>query len=232
MSQETANNKFGLPKPDFQNIPQKRSISPTVIAVIFASLSGIAQVFYHTYFIKRHNNTADGPTSAQTVDPLDQIDQTHPSNHTLSHPLETTSIQNNKDIIANEEEKADEEASNKEKFEYPKQCKKKENIQAVQQQLEKARQYAKPLIKPGTYQELHGPQGIYHLVIVNHLDKRTAIKTVQQLIKQNLGVCLILPRKGEKYYRVTIAHSRTQHEANEKLKQLQPAYKNIFILKY
>lgn len=227
MDIEPSNNKFGLPKPDFQNVPKKRSVWPILSAiVVLASILAIGQIAYHLYFKKTYK-----PNSK----PSSQVTEQNNSNivpktsRKLTPPVTKTT---NEEVGTDVNVEVNEAVTGNETFEHKKNTKKTENIKAVQKQLEEGKKNPKPLVKPGTYQELHEPQGLYHLVVVSHLNKAAAIKEVKRLTRKNLGVYLIIPRKGEKYYRVTIAHSKTEFEANEKLKQLKSTYKNSFVLKY
>lgn len=204
MSTNSTDHKFGLPKPDFQALPKKKVIWPLLVIVGIVVLLIAAKMGYNFYF-----RMVKSPTSsAETANNKPTADSTTDTS-TSSPPV-----------------------CEAQTFEHKQNNKIKKSISATQKQM--VAKQSKPLIKPGTYQVLKEPQGIYHLVVVNHLDKQSAMKVVQQLMKNNLGVCLILPRthKGEKYYRVTIGHSKTRYEADRKLEQFKPAYNNIFILKY
>ncbi|ROT46953.1 SPOR domain-containing protein [Candidatus Cardinium hertigii] len=229
MNTESPNNsKFGLPKPDFQCVSKKRSIWPIIIPVMLMTLVATVKIFYHIFFeISNQPHITFVPPITADDDPIvDQKTQKHTSSSFTAEETKEIEVGTNVNVEVNEA------LSGKGSFENKKNAQTKENIGAVANQLDKGSKNPKTLVKPGTYQELREPQGIYHLVVMSHLDKRSAMKAVQQLMKKNMGVCLILPRKGEKYYRVTIAHSKTQYEADERLKQFKTEYKNSFILKY
>lgn len=219
MSMNATDNKFGLPKPDFQALPKKKAIWPVLVIIAIVVLLIAVKVGYNFYF-----KVEPGPPPA-TANNSSTTDQSTASCNASPATTPGTGC-------VNSHRAAQSSVRSAEGFE-PKQGNKiKKSISATQKQLT-AKQH-KPLVKPGTYQELSAPQGIYHLVVVSHLDKRSAMKVVQQLMKNNLGVYLILPRvnKGEKYYRVTIGHSKTHYEASRKLEQFKSKYNNIFILEY
>lgn len=226
MSMDSTDDKFGLPKPDFQALPRKKVIWPLLVVGGVVAILITAKMGYSSYIkMVGQKNATPAAEAAHNRPTTGQVTDT--SSASAASPLAHASEER-----TNVHGAVDQSISEDEVFEHKKNIKIKESISATQKQL--AIKQSKPLVKPGTYQVLKEPQGIYHLVVVSHLDKRLAMKVVQQLIKKQLGVCLILPRinKGEKYYRVTIGHSRTQYEADEKLKQFKPIYHNIFILKY
>lgn len=107
-----------------------------------------------------------------------------------------------------------------------------ENLYRVQDELQKESKHPKLFVAPGAYKELKGPVGIYHIVVYNNLSKKQAMNDVEQLTKKQQGVYLIVPKNGERYYRVTIGHSKTQHEAEQKLSQLKRFYPDAFVLCY
>lgn len=217
MSINSTDNKFGLPKPDFQALPKKKVIWPLLVIIGIVAMLIAIKMSYNFYF-----KTAKSPTS-ETTNNKPTTDQTTDTSSTPPAPPPTEGCAN---------DAVHPSVCGTEAFEHTKSNQVTKSISATQKQL--AAKQRKPLVKPGTYQELKEPQGIYHLVVVSHLEKRYAMKVVQQLIKNNLGVCLILPRtqKGEKYYRVTIGHSKTRHEAERKLEEFKSTYNHIFILKY
>lgn len=220
MSINSTDNKFGLPKPDFQELPKKKGIWPLLVIVSIVVMLIAAKVGYNFYFKVVEKHTSE--TVSNRSNNNQGTDTSRSSPGTL--PAE---------VGTNVNGAAHQSVCEAEAFKQNKKRNKiKKSISATQKQL--AAKQNKPLIKPGTYQELKEPQGIYHLVVVSHLDKGSAMKVVHQLTKKNLGVCLILPRinKGERYYRVTIGHSKTRYEADGKLEQFKPTYNNIFILKY
>lgn len=106
----------------------------------------------------------------------------------------------------------------------------RENLYRVQDELHKESKYPKLFVAPGVYKELQGPVGIYHIVVYSNLSKKQAMNDVEQLTKKQQGVYLIIPKNGERYYRVTIGHSKTQHEAEQKLSQLKRFYPDAFVL--
>ncbi|WP_243517266.1 MULTISPECIES: hypothetical protein [unclassified Candidatus Cardinium] len=219
MSTNYMDNKFGLPKPDFQGLPKKKVIWPLLIVVAIVVILIAGKVGYNFYWKSFDSKKTLLPTEPR--DNSNTIDQAKNSTRSSSAPCKQTTAAGTS-TNTNDSTKP----------------RVKQSISATKKKL--ATKQNKPLVKPGTYQELKGPQGIYHLVVFNHLDKPSAMKEVQQLIRKNLGVYLILPRidKGEKYYRVTIGHSKTEYEADEKLKafnstfKLQAKYSNIFVFKY
>ena len=203
-------NKFGLPKPDFKNLPKKRAVWPVVFLVLL--LVCFEKIIYEGVWLKsfvKQQDALEGFLVTQSVNGKEK---------------EEVSTRVNVEV--------NQSVSREEAFKGRKNVKKTDNLEAVKQCLNKEPSHAYALVKSGSYQELYEPQGVYHLVVVSHLKKEAAMNSVQQLIKKNLGVCLIVPRSGERYYRVTIAHSRTYHEAGLNLKRLRPEYKNLFILKY
>lgn len=224
--------KFGLPKPDFQNLPSKKPIWPFITIIVLLALSVGGKVVYHMHFEAANKQSTEAPLPPALLQQTPTKEQQMPN----SEVRRSSAVANNLDEQAKPDATVDievnETVSGNEAFEHKKNTGKTDNIAEVQKKLEEHKKNPRPLVKPGTYQELPGPQGIYHLVVASYLDKKSAIKMVQKLIKKDLGTLLILPRKGEKYYRVTIGHSRTQYEAEQKLKQLKPTYKNLFILKY
>lgn len=117
-------------------------------------------------------------------------------------------------------------------FKHGRRHKIRENLYQVQDELQKESKYPKLFIAPGTYKELEGPVGIYHIVVYSNLSKKQAMNNVEQLTKKQQGVYLIVPKNGERYYRVTIGHSKTQHEAEQKLSQLKRFYPDAFVLCY
>ncbi|MBX9889696.1 MAG: hypothetical protein K2X94_00265 [Amoebophilaceae bacterium] len=203
-------NKFGLPKPDFKNLPKKRAIWPVVVFVLLFVC--FAKIIYEGVWLK---------SFVKQQGPLEDFLVTQQVNG-----KEKAGVGARIDVEVNES------VSREEAFKGKKNGKKTDNLEAVRQWLNKEPSHAYALVKSGSYQALYEPQGVYHLVVVSHLRKEAAMHSVQQLIKKNLGVCLIVPRSGERYYRVTIAHSRTFYEADLNLKRLRPEYKNLFILKY
>ncbi|WP_243018521.1 MULTISPECIES: hypothetical protein [Candidatus Cardinium] len=219
MSTNYMDNKFGLPKPDFQGLPKKKVIWPLLIVVAIIVILIAGKVGYTFYWKSFGSQKTLLPTEPQ--DNSNAIDHAQNSTRSSSVPCRQTTATGTS-INTNDRTKA----------------RVKQSISATKKKL--VTKQNSPLVKPGTYQELKGPQGIYHLVVFNHLDKPSAMKEVQKLIRKNLGVYLILPRidKGEKYYRVTIGHSKTEYEADEKLKafnstfKLQAKYSNIFVFKY
>ena len=108
----------------------------------------------------------------------------------------------------------------------------RENLYRVQDELQKESKHPKLFVAPGAYEELKGPVGIYHIVVYSNLSKKQAMNDVEQLTKKQQGVYLIVPKNGERYYRVTIGHSKTQHEAEQKLSQLKRFYPDAFVLCY
>lgn len=222
MSNST-DHKFGLPKPDFQRLPKKKVIWPLLVIVAIVLLLVAAKTSYNFYFriVKKPISCAEAANNKPTTDQATDTSKSSPSE--IRPPTE---------VGANGHKAVHSSVCETKTFQHKQNNKIKKSISATQKQL--VAKQSKPLVKPGTYQEVKVPQGIYHLVVVNHLDKRSAMKVVQQLMKNNLGVCLILPRtnKGEKYYRVTIGHSKTRYEADGKLEQFKPTYNDIFILKY
>ncbi|WP_339044409.1 hypothetical protein [Cardinium endosymbiont of Tipula unca] len=232
MSTDSFNeSKFGLPKPDFQNLPSKKPIWPFITIIVLVALSAAGKVVYSMHFksVNKQSNEAPLPEALQETPTKDQQSA---SSEVYGASTEGFRFDNHGKTDTAIDTEVNEAVSGSEAFEHKNNTKKTENIAAVQKRLEEHKNNPRPLVKPGTYQELPGPQGIYHLVVVSHLDKRSALNTIHKLMKKDLGVCLILPRKGEKYYRVTIGHSRTQYEAEQKLTQLKLIYKNLFILKY
>ncbi|WP_162789933.1 hypothetical protein [Cardinium endosymbiont of Sogatella furcifera] len=212
-------NKFGLPKPDFQALPKKKIIWPVLVVIAIVVLLIAVKVGYNFYF------KVEPGLPSETVNNSSITDQRTASRR--ASPATTPGAGD-----TNVHGAAQPSIRNAEGFK-PKQGNKiKKSISATQKQL--TAKQRKPLVKPGSCQELSAPQGVYHLVVVSHLDKQSAMKVAQQLMKNNLGVCLILPRvnKGEKYYRVTIGHSKTHYEASRKLEQFKSKYNNIFILEY
>ncbi|CCM09971.1 protein of unknown function [Cardinium endosymbiont cEper1 of Encarsia pergandiella] len=214
---DTIDHKFGLPQPDFQAFPKKKVIWPILVIVGVIVMLIIAKVGYNGYIkILGQKNTI--PALNTTGNSSDSLPQ-------LAHSSQ---------MDTNVHQGVNQSVPDQPAFEHKKSTKIKESISATQEQL--GIKQNKPLVKPGTYQVLSQPQGIYHLVVVSYLDKRSAMKVVQQLMKKKQGVCLILPRinknKTEMYYRVTIGHSKTESEAEEKLKQFKSRYPQIFILKY
>ncbi|TDG95536.1 SPOR domain-containing protein [Cardinium endosymbiont of Culicoides punctatus] len=233
MTADTSNkNNFGMPKPDFQN-PKRKGPDWRVIMIIVGIVLVLgADVTYHLYSTKQENAKVSLPESESQA----KDEQSTNSSETIS-PVATQDDQHEKSTLneaTDTKADLDKALSDNESFEFKDKnsTQNNDNITSVAQQLEENRKNPRPLVKPGTYQELSSPQGIYHLVVVSHLDKKSAIKSVQRLMKKNMGVCLILPRKDEKYYRVTIGHSKTHHEAEQKLKQLASEYEDLFILKY
>ncbi|WP_419241758.1 SPOR domain-containing protein [Cardinium endosymbiont of Nabis limbatus] len=223
MSTNSTDHKFGLPKPDFQALPKKKAIWPILVVVGIVIILIAAKVGYNLYFkVAKH-----ATSSAETADHK-------PTNEPVTGASKPSSAQATAPTkrAGNVDETVDPSVGGHEAFERKKNNKVKRSISATQKEL--AAKQKKTWIKPGTCQELKEPQGIYHLVVMSHLEKRSAMKVVQQLIKKKLGVCLIVPRthKGEKYYRVTIGHSKTRYEADSKLEKLKPTYNDIFILKY
>ncbi len=203
---------FGLPKPDFQNMPPARSKWLIIAVLVLLSLSLVGKMIYNNYY----------QSKPKQFDPPPPLSSTAPAQPVT----EAEEVGTHVNVEVNES------VSSNAYFKEKNNSKTEINIQAVKKRLEEVKKNPTALVKPGTYQEVHAPQGIYHLVVVSHLQKDVAMKSVQQLIQENRGVYLILPRKGERYYRVTIAHSRTRYEAKEKLKKLKEKYKNIFILHY
>ncbi|MGI2298267.1 SPOR domain-containing protein [Candidatus Cardinium hertigii] len=214
---DTVDHKFGLPQPDFQALPKKKVIWPILVIIGVIVILITAKMGYNGYvkMLSQKNTTPALDTTSNSADALPQLAHSSQMN-TNVHKGFNQSVRGESP------------------FENKKSTKIKESISATQEQL--VIKQNKPLVKPGTYQELSEPQGIYHLVVVSYLDKRSAKKVVQQLMKKKEGVCLILPRinknKTEMYYRVTIGHSKTESEANEKLKKFKSRYPHMFILKY
>ncbi|MGI2257360.1 SPOR domain-containing protein [Candidatus Cardinium hertigii] len=210
--------KFGLPQPDFQPLSKRKLIWPILVIVAVIAMLITAKMAYNRYIkmLGQKNTTAALDTASN------------------SGPSSLPELADSSQIDTNVHEGFNQSVRDQRAFEHKKSTKIKESISATQKQL--AIKQNKPLVKPGTYQVLSEPQGIYHLVVVSYLDKRSAIKVVQQLMKKKQGVCLILPKikknKTEMYYRVTIGHSKTESEAKEKLKQFKSRYPQIFILKY
>jgi len=202
--------KFGLPKPDFRNIPKKRARWPIFIGILLSALL-LGKFMYDLLYVKWYSK----PTASLEVFSMPQNAQT--KRDTFST---TTDVEVNESV------------SGDEAFEPYKKNKPKEDIETIQKWLGKETSNYRELVKPGTYQEIQIPQGVYHLVVVSHLSKEAAMHSVRSLIKKNLGVYLIAPKQGERYYRVTIAHSKTLHEAEEHLKRLTTEYKDLFIYKY
>ncbi|CDG49830.1 SPOR domain-containing protein [Cardinium endosymbiont of Bemisia tabaci] len=214
---DTIDHKFGLPQPDFQALPKKKVIWPILVTVAVIVMVIMAKMGYNSY-IKMLGQK-------NTIPALDTTSNSADAPPQLAHSSQMDS---------NVHQGVNASVGDQSAFEDKKSTKIKESISATQEQL--AIKQNKPLVKPGTYQVLSEPQGIYHLVVVSYLDKRSAMKVVQQFMKKKQGVCLILPRinknKTEMYYRVTIGHSKTESEAKEKLKQFKSRYPQIFVLKY
>ncbi|CAH2559706.1 hypothetical protein [Cardinium endosymbiont of Oedothorax gibbosus] len=223
MSTNFTDHKFGLPKPDFQALPKKKVTWRLLVIVGIIVLLVAAKVSYNFFFkeVKNPTSCAQAANNKPTTDQTTDTSKPSPSE-----------IRPSTEVGANAHTTIHPSVCEANTFEHKQNNKIKKSISATQKQL--AAKQSKSLVKPGTYQEVKEPQGIYHLVVVNHLDKWSAMKVVQQLMKNNLGVCLILPRidKREKYYRVTIGHSKTRYEADAKLAQFKRMYNNIFILKY
>ena len=207
-------NKFGLPKPDFQSILKKHPAWPVVIGALICIFCVTVKILYSI-------KSPDEEKKQDTVE----------SQSTFKNIYSEVDNNQQEDYITDNVE-VNESLSSSEVFDHKKDVKAIDNIKVIKQRLEEEEKNPRSLVKSGTYQELHRPQGIYHLVVVSYLRKETAMKSVRKLIKKNLGVYLILPRKGEKYYRVTIAHSRTLYEAERQLKRFKSIYKNLFILQY
>ncbi|WP_342265618.1 SPOR domain-containing protein [Cardinium endosymbiont of Philonthus spinipes] len=227
MATNPMDNKFGLPKPDFQALPKKKAIWPLLVILGMIVLLIAAKMGYNLYMNMHKHPTSAVESATKAANNRPDSEQTNASEK--SAPATTTA----KTRARKDGNKtADSSLDEAEIFEHKQNKKVTKSISATQKQL--AAKRAKPLIKPGTYQAFKEPQGIYHLVVGSYLDKSAAMKVVQELMKKNLGVCLILPRtqRSEKYYRVTIGHSKTQDEAEKKLKQFESKYKNIFILEY
>ena len=107
------------------------------------------------------------------------------------------------------------------------------DIDGVKKELEKMAQKPLQLVKGGSYEQITSPQGIYHIVVGSFLNRTMAKQLVNQLIKEQRGVMLIIPARTERYYQVTIAQTTTRDEAEERLKNLKPIYgENIWILNY
>lgn len=204
--------KFGLPKSDFQALP-KRKPYKFILGIVISIVMIIAGKQIYTSYGHKFGRTFMKSRLASIF--LYQ-------NKSATLAQDPTAVDATGDGSLNDGEV----------LTRTKDPKKEENINAVQKKLEEGRINPRPLVKPGTYQELRLPQGIYHLVVVSHLDKQSALKVVRQLMQKSWGVYLILPKKGEKYYRVTIGHSKTKAEAEEKLKQLKPSYPNMFVVRY
>ena len=213
---DTIDRKFGLPQPDFQALPKKKVIWPILLIVGLIVMLVMAKIAYNGY-IKMLGQKNTIPAA------LNKTNNSSGSLPQLAHSSQ---------MGTNVHQEVNQSVRSQPAFEHKKSTKIKESISATQEQL--VIKQNKPLVKPGTYQVLTEPQGMYHLVVVSYLDKRSAMKVVQQLMKKKQGVCLILPRinKTEMYYRVTIGHSKTESEAKEKLKQFKSKYPQIFILKY
>lgn len=203
---------FGLPKPDFQKMPPARSKWLIIAVVVLLSLSLVGKMIYNNYH----------PSKSRQSDPPPPLSSTTPA----QPASEAEEVGTDVNVEVNES------VSSNACFKEKNNSRPERNIQAVKKRLEEVKKNPTALVKPGTYQEVYAPYGIYHLVVVSHLQKDLAMKSVQRLIQENWGVYLIVPRKGERYYRVTIAHSRTRYEAEEKLKKLKGKYKNLFILNY
>ncbi|TSJ81453.1 MAG: SPOR domain-containing protein [Candidatus Cardinium sp.] len=219
MSTNLTDNKFGLPKPDFQALPKKKGLSPILVIIGIVLMLIAAKMSYNFYFKAAKNSRS----SAETVNSGPVADQ----GASITAP---SSAQAPPEMGSNTSGTIHQSGPGCQTFNHKKNSKVKKSISATQKEL--AVKQNKPLVKPGTYQELKEPQGIYHLVVVSYLDKRAAMKVVEQLMKKKLGVYLILPRKGEKYYRVTIGHSKTRYEAERKLEHFKSTYNQLFILKY
>ncbi|HLP34533.1 MAG TPA: hypothetical protein VK133_00890 [Amoebophilaceae bacterium] len=202
---------FCLPKPDFQNRPPARTKWLIIAVVVLLASSLVGKMIYNNYHASKSKQS----------DPSPSVSATPPAQTVLEEEVGT-------DVNVEVNESVSSDASFKEKNN----AKTESNIQAVKKRLEEVKKNPTALVKPRTYQEVHAPSGIYHLVVVSHLRKDLAMKSVQRLIGENWGVYLIVPRKGERYYRVTIAHSKTRYEAEKKLKKLKGKYKNLFILNY
>lgn len=225
MSINVTDDKFGLPKPDFQQFPKKRSIGP-ILAVSATIATLIGAKMGYTFYLKSKDvyprgtildKNSSNNNLSKSPSPSGSSGSSTPSRVASSKLIDTTVRQ---------------PVTHRQSFEDKNNAKVKYNISETQKQL--AAKSKKSLVKPGTYQELKVPQGIYHLVVFSHLQKPSAMKMVQQLIKAKLGVCLILPRikKNERYYRVTIGQSKTYYEAEQKLKKFKSTYRHLFILKY
>ncbi|AWN82302.1 SPOR domain-containing protein [Candidatus Cardinium hertigii] len=225
MATEPVNDhKFGLPEPDFHTLSIKRSNKkPLSLVIAFLSIVGISILLYRAYFVMWFPIK---PTEAPIAQPTPVTENKESAHSVSAFPAEEMTTKDSCNAL-----EVNETVSGDEAFKPSNPIKKKESITAVQKQLE-AKKQPKPFVKPGSYEVLRIPQGIYHLVVVSYLDKKLATQAIQQLTKKNLGVCLILPNSTQKYYRVTIGHSRTEYEAEQKLKEFKPLYKNIFIMKY
>ena len=221
MSTNLTDHKFGLPKPDFQALPKKKALSPILLIIGIVLVLIAAKMSYNFYFKAAKNERSsteainNGPATGQVPSIA------APSLAQGTSPAEAS---------RNAHGTIRQSVGGGHAFNHKKKRKVKKSISATQKEL--AAKQNKPLVKPGTYQELKEPQGIYHLVVVSCLDKQSAMKAVHQLIKKRLGVYLILPKKGEKYYRVTIGHSKTQYEAEQQLERFKATYNQLFVLEY
>lgn len=200
------NNTPILPKPNFQRIPKKKKYGLILTILLLITILLSILIKYQTNKKSKKSKNTGTKSDIKTLQPSVKDNQEDTTYQTALNEYTTFKNRKNTKIT--------------------------EDINKVQQCLQEEIKNPQRFIQPGTYQELNAPIGMYHLVVVSHLSKKQAMNSVQKLLNDNQGVYLITPRNGEKYYRVTIGHSKTQYEAEQKLHQLSPYYKNLFVLRY
>lgn len=215
-STDSQDRDFGQPKPEFRNAPfaHPRRVATTVSLALLLLAAGVAKLVWD----RRAAPTQASQACTASALPAEQAPG---STSEAEEGGRATNVEVNESVSREECFERKIPAAETEK-----------NIGLVKKRLAEVERKPTLFVRPGTYRELYAPQGIYHIVVASHLKRAGAMRSVQQLTQKKWGVCVIVPSKGQRYYRVTIAHSKTRQEAERRLKKVKETYKSGFVLNY
>ena len=210
---EKKNSDFGLPKAEFQPIPERGRSWVSIIAILLFALLVIGAGVSYWFFYH-------APTSAREEAYLDTSqDSTADTAFIEDEELSPAPMLNVEAQRAKEPYQ-----------DFTKNAETQEKVEASSATLP-----ARPLEKSqkGTIRKVDTPEGHYYLVVNSFIDEDLASDHAEQLAKQGIDTIILARERGSYFFCVAVAQEDTLYAAHEKIEALRAIHGNeIWVKKY